>query len=573
MIARLMKRYALTQKGAVDFVKCTLITTLQNLMLMAPVAIMYYLAADLINGEIPSGRRTAYIIGCIALLILLGVVYYFQYNSSYFTTYRESEQRRIHIAEKLRELPLSYFGKKDLSDLTSTILNDCTVLEHNFSHVMPQFFGAIISTVIIAVSLFAFDWRMSIAALWVLPIALLIIGCSGKVQRSISRSKKNFELAQGEGLQEYLETVKDLKSYNAEDTYLDGLKKKIVDLEKESFRAELGTSVYVITATCLLRFGIGTVALVGATLLYEGKLDVLTFFMFILVVSRIYEPMQGTLMNMAAIIAQDINIERMNEITEYPVQSGTEDLHIDSYDLTFSNVRFSYEEGETVLSDISFTAKQGEVTALIGPSGGGKSTVSKLAARFWDTDGGKITLGGKDISKVNPEKLLDAYSIVFQDVTLFDNTIMENIRIGKKDATDEEVMRAAKEACCEDFIKKLPNGYQTMIGENGSALSGGERQRISIARALLKDSPIILLDEATASLDAENETMIQEAISRLIRNKTVIIIAHRMRTVSGADKIVVIDKGHVAEEGTPAKLLAQNGIYANMVRLQTSSTN
>lgn len=573
MIARLMKRYALTQKGAVDFVKCTLITTLQNLMLMAPVAIMYYLAADLINGEIPSGRRTAYIIGCIVLLILFGVVYYFQYNSSYFTTYIESEQRRIHIAEKLRELPLSYFGKKDLSDLTSTILNDCTVLEHNFSHVMPQFFGAIISTIIIAVSLFAFDWRMSVAALWVLPIALLIIGCSGKVQRSISRRKKNFELAQGEGLQEYLETVKDLKSYNAEDTYLDGLKKKIVDLEKESFRAELGTSVYVITATCLLRFGIGTVALVGVTLLYEGKLDVLTFFMFILVVSRIYEPMQGTLMNMAAIIAQDINIERMNEITEYPVQSGTEDLHVDSYDLTFSNVRFSYEEGETVLSDISFTAKQGEVTALIGPSGGGKSTVSKLAARFWDTDGGKITLGGKDISKVNPEKLLDAYSIVFQDVTLFDNTIMENIRIGKKDATDEEVMRAAKEACCEDFIKKLPNGYQTMIGENGSALSGGERQRISIARALLKDSPIILLDEATASLDAENETMIQEAISRLIRNKTVIIIAHRMRTVSGADKIVVIDKGHVAEEGTPAKLLAKNGIYANMVRLQTGGTN
>lgn len=573
MIARLMKRYALTQKGAVDFVKCTLITTLQNLMLMAPVAIMYYLAADLINGEIPSGRRTVYIIGCIALLILFGVVYYFQYNSSYFTTYIESEQRRIHIAEKLRELPLSYFGKKDLSDLTSTILNDCTVLEHNFSHVMPQFFGAIISTIIIAVSLFAFDWRMSVAALWVLPIALLIIGCSGKVQRSISRRKKNFELAQGEGLQEYLETVKDLKSYNAEDTYLDGLKKKIVDLEKESFRAELGTSVYVITATCLLRFGIGTVALVGATLLYEGKLDVLTFFMFILVVSRIYEPMQGTLMNMAAIIAQDINIERMNEITEYPVQSGTEDLHVDSYDLTFSNVRFSYEEGETVLSDISFTAKQGEVTALIGPSGGGKSTVSKLAARFWDTDGGKITLGGKDISKVNPEKLLAAYSIVFQDVTLFDNTIMENIRIGKKDATDEEVMRAAKEACCEDFIKKLPNGYQTMIGENGSALSGGERQRISIARALLKDSPIILLDEATASLDAENETMIQEAISRLIRNKTVIIIAHRMRTVSGADKIVVIDKGYVAEEGTPAKLLAKNGIYANMVRLQTGGTN
>ena len=573
MIAKLMKRYALTQKGAVDFIKCTLITTLQNLMLMAPVGIMYYLAADLIRGEVPAGSRTTYIIGCVILLIVFGIVFYLQYNASFFATYIESEQRRIHVAEKLRELPLSYFGKKDLSDLTSTILNDCTVLEHNFSHVMPQFFGAIISTVIIAVSLFAFDWRMSIAALWVLPIAILIIACSGKVQRKISGRKKAFALAQEEGLQEYLEAVKDLKSYNAEDSYLDGLKKKIVDLEKESFIAELGTAVYVILASCLLRFGIGTVALVGAALLYEGKLDVLTFFMFILVVSRIYEPMQGTLMNMAAIITQDISIDRMNEITEYPIQSGTQDLDVKGYDLTFSNVKFSYEEGETVLSDVSFTAKQGEVTALIGPSGGGKSTVSKLAARFWDADGGKITLGGKDISQVNPEKLLAAYSIVFQDVTLFDNTIMENIRIGKKDATDEEVMKAAKEACCEDFIRKLPNRYQTMIGENGSALSGGERQRISIARALLKDSPIILLDEATASLDAENETMIQEAISHLIKSKTVIIIAHRMRTVSGADKIVVIDKGRVAEEGTPQKLLAENGIYANMVRLQTGSAD
>ena len=570
MIGKLMRRYALTRQGAIDFIKCTAITTLQNIMLMVPVALMYYLAADLINGAVPANHRYTYIAGCVIILVVFGVVFFLQYNSSFFTTYRESEHRRINIAEKLRTLPLSFFGKKDLADLTSTILGDCTVLEHNFSHVMSQFFGAMISTVLIAVSLFFFDWRMALAALWVLPIALIIVGCSGNVQRGISRRKRNVAIAQADGLQEYLETIKDLKSYNAEESYLEGLKGKITALERESFKAELGTAVFVVSASCILRFGIGTVALVGSVLLCSGKLDVLTFFMFILVVSRIYEPMQGTLMNLAAVIAQDVNVERMNEITDYPVQKGSDELDVKSYDIEFSNVSFSYDKNEKVLNDISFTAKQGEVTALIGPSGGGKSTVSKLAARFWDVDGGSIRLGGKDISQVDPEKLLSAYSIVFQDVILFDNTIMENIRIGRKGATDEEVMQAAREAQCDEFIGRLPDGYQTVIGENGSALSGGERQRISIARALLKDAPVVLLDEATASLDAENETYIQKAISRLIKNKTVIIIAHRMRTVSGADKIVVIDGGHVAETGKPSELIKKNGIYAKMVRLQTS---
>lgn len=570
MIGKLMRRYALTRQGAIDFIKCTAITTLQNIMLMVPVAIMYYLAADLINGAVPVNHRYTYIAGCAIILVVFGVVFFLQYNASFFSTYRESEHRRINIAEKLRTLPLSFFGKKDLADLTSTILGDCTVLEHNFSHVMPQFFGAMISTVMIAISLFFFDWRMALAALWVLPIALIIVGCSGNVQRGISRRKRNVAIAQADGLQEYLETIKDLKSYNAEESYLEGLKGRITALEKESFKAELGTAVFVVSASCILRFGIGTVALVGSVLLCSGKLDVLTFFMFILVVSRIYEPMQGTLMNLAAVIAQDVNVERMNEITDYPVQKGSDELDVKSYDIEFSNVSFSYDKNEKVLNDISFTAKQGDVTALIGPSGGGKSTVSKLAARFWDVDGGSIRLGGKDISQVDPEKLLSAYSIVFQDVILFDNTIMENIRIGRKGATDEEVMRAAEEAQCDEFISRLPDGYQTVIGENGSALSGGERQRISIARALLKDAPVVLLDEATASLDAENETYIQEAISRLIKDKTVIIIAHRMRTVSGADKIVVIDGGHVAETGKPSELIKKNGIYAKMVRLQTS---
>lgn len=570
MIGKLMRRYALTRQGAIDFIKSTAITTLQNIMLMVPVAIMYYLAADLINGAVPVNHRYTYIAGCAIILVVFGVVFFLQYNASFFSTYRESEHRRINIAEKLRTLPLSFFGKKDLADLTSTILGDCTVLEHNFSHVMPQFFGAMISTVLIAISLFFFDWRMALAALWVLPIALIIVGCSGNVQRGISRRKRNVAIAQADGLQEYLETIKDLKSYNAEESYLEGLKGRITALEKESFKAELGTAVFVVSASCILRFGIGTVALVGSVLLCSGKLDVLTFFMFILVVSRIYEPMQGTLMNLAAVIAQDVNVERMNEITDYPVQKGSDELDEKSYDIEFSNVSFSYEKNEKVLNDISFTAKQGEVTALIGPSGGGKSTVSKLAARFWDVNGGSIRLGGKDISQVDPEKLLSAYSIVFQDVILFDNTIMENIRIGRKGATDEEVMQAAREAQCDEFISRLPDGYQTVIGENGSVLSGGERQRISIARALLKDAPVVLLDEATASLDAENETYIQEAISRLIKDKTVIIIAHRMRTVSGTDKIVVIDGGHVAETGKPSELIKKNGIYARIVRLQTS---
>lgn len=570
MIEKLMKRYALSEQGAKDFVKCTAITTLQNLMLMLSVAVEYYLVAVLLQGNMTGTKKVLFVLACAATLLLFLWIVYLQYNSSFFATYKESEKRRIHIAEKLRELPLSFFGKKDLSDLTSTILGDCTVLEHNFSHVMPQFFGAIISTVIVGIGLFFFDWRMAITSLWVLPLALLIVGGSAKVQASISRRKRAAVLAQEEGMQEYLETVKDLKSYNAEESYLQGFEGKMEDLEKESFKAELGTSVFVVSSSCLLRFGIGTVALVGAYLLMQGKLDLLTFFMYILVVSRIYEPMQGTLMNLAAVIAQDVNVERMNEIMDYPVLAGDQDLTGKGYDLDFSHVGFSYQDGEDVLTDVSFTAKQGQITALIGPSGGGKSTVVRLAARFWDVGRGKITLGGQDIFQIDPEKLLQAYAIVFQDVTLFNNTVMENIRIGRKDATDEEVMQAAKDAACDEFIRKLPQGYDTMIGENGSSLSGGERQRISIARALLKDAPVILLDEATASVDVENETQIQQAISHLIQDKTVLIIAHRMRTVAGADKIVVIEDGQAKEQGTPQELLEQNGTYAKMVHLQNT---
>lgn len=573
MINYLMKKYALSNQGAKDFIKATISCTITNLVLMLPVSLLYLLVDDLLKGIILQSHYYIYGLGVVAILLLIFISNYFQYNATYFLTYKESGVRRISLAEKLRKLPLSFFGKKDLSELTNVILGDAKAIEQSFSHFMPEFFGSIISTCFVAISLFFFDWRMAIASLWVLPIALLIVGISGKVQNFFNRNKDKAELECFDGIQECIETVRDLKSNNATEKYLEGLNKKIRKIEKKHIASELGVAIFVVSATLLLKFGIATTTLVGSYLLINNSLTVITFFMYLLVVSRIYEPMGTSLQHLAAIINTKINIDRMNEINEYPVQKGTQKLKANGYDIEFKNVGFSYNENEPVLKDISFIAKQGEVTALIGPSGGGKTTASKLCARFWDADKGKITLGGTNISSIDPETLLSAYSIVFQDVTLFNNTVMENIRIGKKGATDEEVLRVAKEARCDEFIKKLPNGYNTIIGENGANLSGGERQRISIARALLKNAPVILLDEATASLDAENETEVQEAISKLVKDKTVLIIAHRMRTVTNANKIVVLKDGFVAEQGEPDKLLKQNSIFADMVQKQTESSD
>ena len=442
------------------------------------------------------------------------------------------------------------------------------MLETGSSHWIPELIGSCISTVFVSISLFFFDWRMAIAALWVLPIAFLIVGCSGSVQRSLNGRQMKLKMECADGIQECLETVRDLRANNAQEEYLQGLDKKIKNVEKHAIVTELGTAVFVGSAQMILKLGIATVALVGGILLAKGSLDLLTFFLFLLLVSRLYDPMQMSLQNLAAIIATDVPCRRLDEILSHEVQNGTTDLTNNGCDIVFSNVGFSYDSQETVLRDVSFTAKQGEVTALIGPSGGGKTTVSRLASRFWDIEKGTITVGGMDISRIDPETLMSLYSIVFQDVTLFNNTILENIRIGRPDATEEEILAAAKLAHCDEFAEKLPDGYHTMIGENGSELSGGERQRISIARAFLKDAPIILMDEATASLDVDNETMIQEALSRLIKNKTVLIIAHRMRTVADADKIVVLKDGVVAEQGTPAELDRADGIYAHMKETQ-----
>ena len=573
MIHYIMKKYALSRQGAKDLIVATVSCVVHNLTLMLPVSLLYVLVSDLYAGGVPQSHLWIYIVGMIAGVLLILFSYRWVYGATYYATYKESSVRRISLAEKLRKLPLSFFGKKDLSDLTTTIMADCTTLEQSFSHWVPEFFGAMISTVLVSICLFVFDWRMALAVLWVLPVSLAIVAFSGKVQNYFTRKQTEAKLAVADGIQEALETMRDLKSNNAEGKYLDVLDKKIDKMEGRMIKSELGAAIFVVPASMILKLGMGTVALVGGILLAEGTLTVLSFFMFLLVASRLYDPLASSLQNLAAIISTRIPIERMNSIENYPVQPGTDELKTKGYDIVFENVSFSYNTGEQVLNNVSFTAKQGEVTALIGPSGGGKSTAAKLAARFWDADSGKITIGGQDVKTVDPEKLLSAYSIVFQDVTLFNNTVMENIRIGRQGATDEEVLAAAKEAQCDAFVEKLPKGYQTMIGENGSMLSGGERQRISIARALLKNSPVILLDEATASLDAENETQIQKAISRLVKGKTVLIIAHRMRTVEGADKLVLLKEGRVAEQGTPQELFAKGGFYTKMCELQQQSGN
>ena len=567
MIEKLMHKYALSKQGASDMIKAIISATISNIILMVPVALLYYLVRDYMAGNL-GDKVLFYVAGCLITFVLIGISTYIQYNATFLSTYVESGVRRVTLAEKLRKIPLSFFGKKDLSDLTSTIMNDCAQMETASSHFIPELFGACISTALIAIGLFFFDWRMAIAALWVLPVSFLIVGCSGKVQKSLNKKQMVLKMACADGIQECLENVRDLQAYNTQEDYMKGLTAKIKAVEKHAIVTELGTAVFVGSSQMILKLGIATVALVGGVLLAKGELDILTFFMFLMVVSRIYDPMQVSLQNLAAVIASGVQSDRLDEILSHEVQDGTNTMKNDGYDIEFSNVGFSYETGDVVLKDGSFVAKQGEVTALIGPSGGGKTTVSRLASRFWDANRGSITVGGMDISKVDPETLMSLYSIVFQDVTLFNNTILENIRIGKMDATDEEVIAAAKLAHCDEFAEKLSDGWNTVIGENGSELSGGERQRISIARAFLKDAPIILLDEATASLDVDNETMIQESLSRLIKDKTVMIIAHRMRTVANADKIVVLKDGVVAESGTPSELDEKDGIYANMVKTQ-----
>lgn len=571
MIERLQHKYALSEKGTKDMLRAFVAVTIANLVLMLPVGLLYYLASYLLEGDVPRAKIPFFTVSIIVVLILIAASTVFQYMSTFYSTYVESGVRRRTLAEKLRKIPLSFFGKKDLADLTNTIMSDCALLETASSHWIPELVGAIISTTLIVISLFFFDWRMALAAVWVMPVAFLIVLYSRKVMGKVYERTMQYRISCQDGIQEGLETLRDLCSYNMTDAYMSGLENKIKAVEKNAIFVEFTNAAFVCSAQMILKLGIGTVAVVGSALLLNGQITVLTFFMFLLVVTRMYEPLQISLQNLSAIISADTNCKRMDEILSYKEQEGNEELTNDGYDIQFDHVSFAYKDGEQVLSDVSFMAKQGEVTALIGPSGGGKTTVTRLAARFWDNDKGSITVGGMKVTDIDPEKLLSLYSIVFQDVTLFNDTIMENIRIGRQGATDEEVIEAARLAHCDEFVESMPEKWNTMIGENGSELSGGERQRISIARAFLKDAPIILMDEATASLDVDNESFIQESISKLICDKTVLIIAHRMRTVDGVDKIVVLKDGTVAEQGSPAELKQTDGIYKHMVEMQMES--
>ena len=490
---------------------------------------------------------------------------------TYLGTYAESERRRITLAEKLRTLPLRFFHERDLSDLTSTIMSDCAGLEHAFSHTVAQFWGSILSTAIVCIALLICDWRMGLALLWVAPVSFAIVLLSRKLQTKLGKKYIAAKLVLADGVQECLETVQDIKACNLEKEYLRKLDAKIDAAEKAQISSETATASLVTAGQMFLRLGLATVIVVGHSLMLNGQTTLFSYILFLIAASRLYDPLSGAMTNMAELFNVDLQVNRLKAIQNYPEENGRKEYRTNGYDVAFEHVRFAYEPGKPVLKDVSFTAKQGQVTALVGPSGGGKSTIANLAAGFYPVDGGRITLGGTDIAPIDSTALLKNFSVVFQNVVLFNNTVMENIRVGRKDAADEEVMAAAKAAHCHEFIEKLPQGYQTVIGEKGSTLSGGECQRLSIARALLKDAPVILLDEATASLDVDNETEIQEAITRLVRGKTVLIIAHRMRTVENADKIVVLDGGVVAESGTHEELMHRNGLYRRLVELQNAA--
>ena len=577
MINRLQKKYALSDQGAKDLFKAIVYSVLANISLMLPVALLAIVLNAMLPVALGMEDKTAglawYTAAGIIILVIIFIFHYLQYTKAYIGTYEESERRRITLAEKLRTLPLGFFHERDLADLTSTIMGDCASFEHAFSHTVPQFFGALISTAIVCIVLLIMNWKMGLALLWVAAVAFAIVLLSRKWQEKLGKKYMTERMNLSEGIQECLETVQDIKACNQENTYLKKLDAKMDIAEKAQISSEMVSASLVTTGQMILRLGLVTVIVVGSSLILHGKISLFTYILYLIAASRLYDPLSGAMANMAELFGANLQVNRLKEIQEYPLESGQKDYHTKGYDVTFDHVKFSYEEGKPVLKDVSFTAKQGQVTALVGPSGGGKSTVAKLAAKFYDLDGGKITLGGVDIAKLDSVALMKDFSIVFQDVVLFNNTIMENIRVGRKGASDTDVIAAAKAAKCHEFIENLPQGYQTVIGENGSTLSGGECQRLSIARALLKDAPVILLDEATASLDVDSETQIQEAISELVSGKTVLVIAHRMRTIEAADQIVVLDKGVVAEKGNHDTLMKKNGLYRKLVDLQTEAAN
>ena len=568
------RKYALTDQGLKNTRSGAFWTVITNLVVMGGMGILYLLMGafmDTLTDGAPLLGATLPVALTVGFILLSFVTHLQQYRATYGLVYGEVKTTRLRLAERLRKLPLGYFGRRDLADLTETLMGDVNRMEHVWSHVLGYLYGAYISTAIIALCLLVYDWRLMIACLWGVPVAFGLLFGSRKIAEHSSEVTKKAALRVSDGIQEALENVREIRAANQEERYLAGLYGKIDQHEKVTIKGELTTGLFVNAASVIMRLGVATTILTGASLILSGQIDFMVLFLFLLVITRVYAPFDQSLALIAEMFVSQVSADRINEIYKAPIAKGAGIFHPHGHDIVFDHVGFAYNKDEGVLEDVSFTARQGEVTALVGPSGGGKSTAAKLAARFWDVDGGKITLGGVDVSGVEPEALLTHYAIVFQDVVLFRDTIMENIRLGRREATDEEVLAAARAAQCDEFVSRLPQGYNTVIGENGSTLSGGERQRISIARALLKDAEVILLDEATASLDVECETAVQAALSRLVRGKTVLVIAHRMRTVAGADKIVVLSGGRVVEMGSPAELLKKNGLFRHMAQLQSES--
>ncbi|MDO5725763.1 MAG: ABC transporter ATP-binding protein [Tissierellia bacterium] len=568
MINYLKNRYALTKEGATQLLKGIISHSLLNISLVLPIGLsMYFIQNVLMKND--AGNMKKYILISIAMFIVTYIFAYIDYYQTFTTIYTESAKRRISLAEKLKLLPLSFFDRKDVSDLSATIMSDTNEMEQLFSHAVPQMYAAIINFIILSIILLIYNWKMALSAIWIIPVAFLIFRLSKNMQQRLSKEIYLDRRNIAEKVQSGLDNIQEIYSYNMQNEYTKDLNKSLDDYEKTLVRSEAILGAFVNLSHGLLKLGIPSVTLYGAHQFISGNIDILTYIGFIILAVRIYDPIMEIINNFAALNFLDVRIDRMKEMDALPVQEGSKEFEPNGYDIVFENVSFSYKENLETIKNISFSANQGEVTALVGPSGGGKTTVTKLAGRFWDINSGKITVGGVDISKIDPEELLKSYSIVFQEVALFNSTVMENIRLGKKGATDEEVLQAAKIANCDEFVKKLPNGYETDIGENGEKLSGGERQRISIARAILKDAPIILLDEATASIDVENESKIQEALSNLIKDKTVLIIAHRMRTIAGVDKVIVLDNGEIVESGSPKELKERGQIFASMLKRQS----
>ena len=568
------RKYALSNQGVKNTKQATVWTVVVNLVVMGGMGILYLMMNrfmdTLTNGKPLPGILL--FLGLDLIFVALSLLTHLQqYRATYGLVYGEVRSVRITIAERLRKLPLGYFGKRDLADLTETIMGDVNRLEHVWSHCLGYLYGSYISTAIIAAMMLVYDWRMALACLWGVPVAFALLFGSRKLAKRNSERTKAAGINVSDGIQETLENIREIRATNQEGRFLDKLNGKIDHHEKVMIKGELSTGIFVNAASVIMRLGVATTILTGTGLILSGQIDFMLLFMFLLAITRVYAPFDQALALIAEMFVSQVSANRLMEIQDTPIATGTDSFAPKGHDIVFENVGFSYDDKQ-VLRGVSFTAKEGEVTALVGPSGSGKSTCARLAARLWDIDSGKITVGGVNIASVDPEVLLSDYSMVFQDVVLFDDTVMENIRLGRHGATDEEVRAAASAANCDDFVAKLPKGYDTPIGENGAKLSGGERQRISIARALLKNAPIVLLDEATASLDVENETKVQGALSRLLEGKTVLVIAHRMRTVEAADKVVVLADGKVAEQGIPSELISQkNSIFRRMTQLQANS--